>query len=132
MQNQEKPANGEKPPMRRRLKNAALVLISQMLLVALAIAWLVHMILIAIYGSVSFIEDNPYILWGEIIASGIIAIFGTLILINQINRLGERRSADRERRSDRAQNIDTAPAARQVNDPGASPDYRPDRRQRLS
>jgi ABC-type nickel/cobalt efflux system permease component RcnA len=87
----------EKPTMRRRLKNAALILISQMLLVALAVAWLVHMSLIAAYGSIFFIEDNPFILWGEIIASALIIIFAVFVLVNQIKRLGERRSADRER-----------------------------------
>lgn len=85
----------DKLTMRRRLKSAALVLISQMLLVALAFAWLVHMAIIAAFGSISFIEDNAFILWGEIIASGIIMGFAVYVLVSQIKRLGEKRSGDR-------------------------------------
>lgn len=81
--------------MRRRLKTTAMVIISQMLLVALAIAWLVHMVIIAAFGSISFVEDNPFILWGEISASGLILVFAIYVLVTQIKRLGERRNADR-------------------------------------
>ena len=82
--------------MRRRLKFTSFVLISQMLLIALAIAWLVHMIVIAVYGSVYFIEREPFILWIEIIASLIITLFAIFVLTMQIKRLGERRRNDRE------------------------------------
>jgi hypothetical protein len=81
--------------MRRRLKSSAMVFISQLLLLALAISWVVHMVLIAVFGSVSFIEDNPYILWGEITVSSLIAVFAIYVLVIQIKRLGERRSIDR-------------------------------------
>jgi ABC-type nickel/cobalt efflux system permease component RcnA len=66
-----------------------------MLLIALAITWLLHMITIAIYGSVYFVEDNPLILWAEITASVLITVFAIFILVLQIQRLGERRSSDR-------------------------------------
>ena len=82
--------------MRRRLKFTSFVLISQILLIALAIAWLVHMIVIAVYGSVYFIEREPFILWIEIIASLIITLFAIFVLTMQIKRLGERRRNDRE------------------------------------
>jgi len=88
--------------MRRRLKFSSVVLVSQMLLIALAIAWLVHMVVIATYGSVYFIERDPMILWAEISASAIIMIFAIYVLAIQIRRLGERRGTDRdgsERRS---------------------------------
>jgi hypothetical protein len=81
--------------MRRRLKSAALVIAGQILLVALAFAWLIHMAYIAAFGSISFVEDNPLILWGEIIASGLIMVFAVYVLVTQIKRLGERRSGDR-------------------------------------
>jgi ABC-type nickel/cobalt efflux system permease component RcnA len=81
--------------IRRRLRFSTLILITQMLLIALAITWLLHMITIAIYGSVYFVEDNPLILWAEITASVLITVFAIFILVLQIQRLGERRSSDR-------------------------------------
>jgi hypothetical protein len=74
--------------------------VSQILLVALAISWLIHMLIIAAEGSVYFIENNPAILWSEIIVSILITLFAAYILILQIRKLGERRSTDerRERR----------------------------------
>lgn len=85
--------------MRRRLKFTSVVLISQMLLIALALAWLVHMVIIATYGSVYFIERDPFILWAEIGASAIIMIFAIYVLAIQIRRLGERRRNDRSGRN---------------------------------
>lgn len=82
--------------MRRRLKFTTVVLISQMLLIALAIAWLVHMIVIAAYGEVYFIEREPLILWIEISASLLITLFAVFVLVLQIRRLGERRRNDRD------------------------------------
>ena len=82
--------------MRRRLKFTSVVLISQMLLIALAIAWLVHMIVIARYGAVYFIERDPLIIWIEISASIVITLFAIFVLSIQIKRLGERRRNDRD------------------------------------
>lgn len=82
--------------MRRRLKSTSYVLISQALLIALAVAWLIHMIIIAVNGSVYFVENNGFILWVEISTSVIITIFAIHILITQIQRLGERRRTDRK------------------------------------
>lgn len=82
--------------MRRRLKFTSVVLISQMLLIALAIAWLVHMIVIAVYGAVYFIERDPFILWIEIGASLLITLFAVFVLTMQIKRLSERRRNDRD------------------------------------
>ena len=39
---------GSGPPLRRRLRFAVVVVISQLMLIALAIAWLIHMIIIAV------------------------------------------------------------------------------------
>jgi ABC-type nickel/cobalt efflux system permease component RcnA len=86
-----------KLPMQRRLKSTMLVLISQALLVALAISWVVHMAFVAANGSVNFVENNNFILWSEIIGSALIAIFAILILATQIQRLGERRESDRDK-----------------------------------
>lgn len=80
----------------------ALVLVSQMVLIALAIAWLLQMIIIAVNGSAYFIENNNLILYGEIAVIALIIMFALYILIAQIRRLGERRSTDRT--GDREQN----------------------------
>ncbi len=84
------------PLMRRRLKSALAVLSAQMLLIALAIAWLIQMILIAVNGAVYFVEGNSVILWIEIAVSLLITIFAIYVLIRQIQRLGERRREDRD------------------------------------
>ena len=72
------------------------VLISQALLIALAISWLIHMLIIAVNGSAYFVENNHFTLWTEITASVLITIFAIFILITQIQRLGERRRTDRD------------------------------------
>jgi ABC-type nickel/cobalt efflux system permease component RcnA len=87
--------------MRRRLRFSLLVVVSQVLLVALAISWLAHMTVIAISGSVYFVEQNPAILWAEISVSVLITLFAIYLLVIQIQRLGERRGSDR--RADRRQ-----------------------------
>ena len=78
----------------RRMRFTILVLVSQLLLIALALAWAIHMTIIAANGSVHFIENNPVILWVEIIASVLISLFGTGVFAVQLYRLGERRSSD--------------------------------------
>ena len=83
--------------MRRRLKFTILVIVSQMLLVALAIAWLIHMFLIALEGSLYFIENNPYVLWAEISAALLITTFAIVVLAMQVYRLGERRRGEDRR-----------------------------------
>jgi hypothetical protein len=81
--------------MQRRLRFSLLILLSQILLIALAISWLVHMITIAVAGSVYFVENNPLILWTEITVSILITSFAIYILIMQVQKLGERRTNDR-------------------------------------
>jgi membrane protein YdbS with pleckstrin-like domain len=77
--------------MRRRLKFGTLIIINQMLLLALAIAWIIHMVIIAVNGSVYFEERNPLILWGEIAIIALITLFAIYVIAAQIQRLGERR-----------------------------------------
>jgi uncharacterized membrane protein YbhN (UPF0104 family) len=84
-----------KQPMVRRLRLAVIILVSQMLLIALAISWLIHMALIAANGSVYFVEENHFVLLAEIAASVLITLFGLWVLALQIQRLSERRSSDR-------------------------------------
>ena len=85
---------GDRPSVRRRLRFATFVIISQMLLVALALACLIQVLLILANGSVYLIERNPSILWGEITATVLIILIATCVLVMQIQRLGERRRAD--------------------------------------
>jgi membrane protein YdbS with pleckstrin-like domain len=81
--------------MQRRLRFSLIIVVSQILLIALAISWLIHMVIIAVSGSVYFVENNPLILWSEIAVTVLITVFAISILVMQIQRLGERRSADR-------------------------------------
>lgn len=89
---------GSGSPLRRRLRFAVLVVISQLLLIALAIAWLIHMLIIAVNGAVYFIESNPLILWIEVTATILVILFAVSVFIVQLKRLGERRRDD-DRRS---------------------------------
>lgn len=77
--------------MRRRLRFATLSMINQILLIALAIAWIVHIAIISRYGTVYFEENNPVVLWVEIITLIVILSFSLYIFILQIRRFGERR-----------------------------------------
>jgi ABC-type nickel/cobalt efflux system permease component RcnA len=81
--------------LNRRLKFSIVVIISQTLLIALAISWFIHMLLIEIYGAVYFVEKEPAILWAEIITTVMIVLFGGFVLIVQIKRLGEKRANER-------------------------------------
>jgi hypothetical protein len=90
-------STGSGPPLRRRLRFAVLVVISQLLLIALAIAWLIFMIIIAVNGSVYFVERNPFIRWLEVTAAVLIILFAAGVFIAQVRRLGERRRDDDRR-----------------------------------
>jgi ABC-type nickel/cobalt efflux system permease component RcnA len=65
------------------------------MLIAVAISWLIHMVIIASYGSAYFVENNKIILWSEITVSVLIIVFAFYILISQFHRLAERRDNDR-------------------------------------
>lgn len=82
----------------RRLRFTILVLAAQLLLLALAVSWLVHMVLIAKNGKVYFVESNPVVLYGEIAATAMITIFAIIIFVLQLKRLGERRREDSRER----------------------------------
>jgi hypothetical protein len=73
------------------------VLISQLLLIALAIAWVIHMVLIAKDGAVYFVEGNSTILWAEIGITTLITLFATAVFAIEVYRLGERRKGDERR-----------------------------------
>lgn len=78
----------------RRVKFSMAVLLAQMLLVATAISWCVHMLLIKKHGEVYFTESNPWILNTEIIVTAVIVIYAIIVFALQWQRLGERRRSD--------------------------------------
>jgi protein-S-isoprenylcysteine O-methyltransferase Ste14 len=92
-----------RPLMRRRLQFATLSIVNQILLIALAIAWIVHISIIAVYNSVLFEENNPVILWSEILILVCITAFSIGVFIFQIRRFAERREdiVEDRRESDR-------------------------------
>ena len=90
--------NGNRLFLSRRLKFGLAIVISEILLISLAIAWLVHMLLIAMNGSVYFVERNHFILWGEIAVILLITIFAVGVLSIQLKDLGRRtRGEDRDK-----------------------------------
>ena len=83
--------------MKRRVRFAIVVLASQILLVAVTFAWIVHMAIIAVNGQVLFVERNSAVLWGELVSASLIILFALYVLVLQIQRLGERRGMDASR-----------------------------------
>lgn len=81
----------------RRVTFAIVVLASQLLLIAMAVGWVIHMVLIAKSGSAYFIEDNPFVMYGEIAATVVIVLFAIFIFVLQCKRLRERRKGDDRR-----------------------------------
>lgn len=78
----------------KRVRFAFLVLSSQLLLLALAISWLITMLVIATRGSVRFVEFSQPVLILEIVISALIAIYAIFVFILQIRKLGEKRQGD--------------------------------------
>ena len=81
----------------KRVRFALLVLAAQLLLIAMAVAWCIQMVLIAKNGQIYFVEANPVILHGEIVATVLIILFAITVFAIQCKRLGERRRNDREK-----------------------------------
>ena len=79
----------------RRVRFSVIIMASQLLLLAMAIGWLVHMSLIAANGAVYFVEENPLILWAEIIMVSCVTLFASIVFILQYKRLRERRQGER-------------------------------------
>ncbi len=92
--------------MYRRLRFAIVIIISQILLIALALSWFIHMLLIEINGSVYFVENEPIILWTEILITIAIVIFAGFVLSLQIKRLGEKRKNDKKAKPSYYRNYD--------------------------
>ena len=99
----------------RRLRFTLIILVSQLLLIALAIAWGVNLILIAQHGGLYSMEANPWVLYGEIAATVLIIIFAFVVIYFEVMRMRSKRRSDcdnqdlsqNERRSERIDKIDT-------------------------
>ena len=85
----------------RRLKFTILVLVSQLLLIVLAIAWGIHLTAMALRGGVLSIETNPWILYGEIIATVFILMFAIVVVVFEFKRIMARRLGDTKDRDER-------------------------------
>ena len=85
----------------RRLRYSLLITISQMLLIAMAICWGIHLVLIAQNGGVFAIEKNPFVLYGEIVATVFIVAFAVLIILLEFMRMRSRRRSDVDERKSR-------------------------------
>ena len=81
---------------KRRLRFSLIILVSQLLLVALALAWGVNLILIAQHGGLYSIEANPLVLYGEIAATVLIIIFAFVVILFEISRMRSRRRSERD------------------------------------
>lgn len=79
----------------RRVRYSAIVIVSQMLLIALALAWGIYLILIARNGGVLSIENNPWILYGEIVATFLIIQFALIVIGMELYRMKVRRHGER-------------------------------------
>lgn len=78
----------------RRARFAAAVLAAQLLLIATAISWCIHMALIIKHGEVCFVEPNRGILYAELTATALIILFAATVFTLQWKRLRERRRSD--------------------------------------
>ena len=82
-------------PFGRRFAFAAVVLTSQLLLIALAAVASAQMIMIANHGEVRVVEGNRLLLYVEIAASLLIIMFAAAVFAIQFRRLFEKRKGDR-------------------------------------
>lgn len=76
------------------MRFGVVVLAAQLLLLAMAVAWLVQFTLIAVRGQICFAENNAAILFAEIAIVALIALFAVAVFIMQYRRLAEKRSGD--------------------------------------
>jgi ABC-type nickel/cobalt efflux system permease component RcnA len=76
---------------KRRIRFSLIILVSQFLLIALAIGWGVNLILIAQHGGLYSVETNPLILYGEIVATVLIIIFALFVIYLEIVRMRTKR-----------------------------------------
>jgi hypothetical protein len=70
-----------------------------MLLVALALGWGVYLISISQNGGeILSTEDNRFVLYGEIVLTGLIIAFAMVVAILEVNRMSSKRTSDRSQK----------------------------------
>jgi ABC-type nickel/cobalt efflux system permease component RcnA len=89
---------------KRRIRFSLTVIISQGLLIALAVAWGIYLVVISQNGgSIISTESNKAILYAEIVATGLIVLFSVVVIFMELNRLFARRRDDNRTESFRNQ-----------------------------
>jgi hypothetical protein len=89
------------PHYKRRVRFSLVIILSQMLLIALSLAWGIYLIVISQNGgTIISTETNKLILYGEIITTGLITIFAMIVIIMELKRLSAKRCGDRSFTSD--------------------------------
>lgn len=83
----------------RRLTFAILILASQLLLIALAISWCFHLLLLVKYGQVYSVERNSPVLYAEITTILLIILFAIIVFVLQCKRLWEKREGEKVARN---------------------------------
>lgn len=80
------------PRYKRRIRFSLAIITSQMLLLALALGWGLYLISISQNGGeILSTENNQFILYGEIILTGLIIVFATIVAVMEIQRMNSRR-----------------------------------------
>jgi hypothetical protein len=64
------------------------VLVSQILVIGLSVAWFVHAIIVKTNRTVYFVEPNQAILYLEIFSTMLIALYGIVFLFLQLKACG--------------------------------------------
>lgn len=64
------------------------VLVSQILVIGLSVAWFIHAIIVKINHTVYFVEPNFAILYLEIFTTMLIALYGIVFLFLQLKEYG--------------------------------------------
>ena len=82
----------------RRIRFSAVVIVSQILLIALSLAWGIYLITIAMNGGVLSVENNPWVLFGEIFATFLIIQFAMVVIFLELYRMRVRRHGERTAR----------------------------------
>ena len=65
------------------------VIVTQLLIIGLSIAWGVHAVLVKVNGAVYFVEPNQAILYLEILMTTVISLYGIVVFILQIREHGK-------------------------------------------
>jgi hypothetical protein len=84
------------PRYKRRVRFSLVIIVSQMLLIALSVAWGIYLTVISQNGgTIISTETNKLILYSEIISTGLIVIFAVVVISLELKRMLTKRRDDR-------------------------------------